>query len=104
MKQATRYFVNTVIVGAACIVMHAGWAQGLRADSAGQRDPARWYQEDMTPRARLLTSQKEAGAAYREAQAECKKSGGVEQASCMREARNNLNQDLSDARRQFQAS
>ena len=105
MQKITRTILSALIVSAACGAMHAGWAQDRAAGGVAQTgDPARWYQEDMTPRARFQTLQKEAGAAYRESQAECKKVERAMHAACMQEARRNFNQDMSDARRQLQTS
>jgi hypothetical protein len=103
VQQTNRYFLRTIIGTAMCALsMHASWAQGLAPDSVAQPgDPARWYQEDMTPGARSQTLKKEAGAAYQEALAECKRAERATRAACMREARIMFEQDLADASRQI---
>ena len=105
MQQSTQYFLRTIIGTAVCaLAMHTGWAQGLAAGSIAQAgDPARWYQEDTTARARFQTLKKEAGAAYQEAMAECKKAEHATRAACIRDARTMFEQDLADARQQTQA-
>jgi hypothetical protein len=105
MQQTTQYFLRTIIGTAVCaLAMHAGWAQGLAPDNIAQTgDLARWYQEDTTPRTRLQTLKKEAGAAYQEALADCKKAERAARVACMREARTMFEQDLADARQQTQA-
>jgi hypothetical protein len=105
MQQTTQYFFRTIFGIILCtLAMHAGWAQGLAPDSNAQAgDPARWYQEDTTPRARLQTLKKEAGAAYQEALTECKKAERTARATCMQEARAIFEQDLTDAGQQTRA-
>ena len=100
MQQITQHFLRTLIGTAVCtLAMQAGWAQGLAPDSNSRAgDPARWYQEDTTPRARFQTLKKEAGAAYQEALADCKRAERATRATCMREARALFEQDLAAAR------
>lgn len=100
MQQTTQYFLRTIIGAAVCVLaMQTGWAQGLAPNNYSQAgDPARWYQEDTTPRARFQTLKKEAGAAYQEALAECKKVERTTRAACMQEARAIFKQDMTDAK------
>lgn len=105
MQRTTHNILTTIIGAVVCtLAAHGVWAQGLPADRVAQAgDPARWYQEDTTPRARFDALKKEAGAAHRIAQKECKKTKGVARIACMQEARNMLGQDLGAARLQAQA-
>lgn len=102
MQQTNRKFFRAIFGAAMCtLVIQAGWAQGNAPGVSAQAgDPARWYQEDVTPRARAATSTKEAGAAYREAQIECRKNIPAARSACLREARTMFQQDLADARQQ----
>lgn len=106
MQQTIRYFLRTMIGAAVyALAMHASWAQSPAPGNSMQAgDPARWYQEDMTPRARLQTSTKEAGAAYREAQKECRTTGRASRAACMKDARAMYEQALAEARQQARES
>lgn len=102
--QRTSHRILTTIIGAAVFTLAAQGvlAQGPAIESGAQAgDPARWYQEDVTPRARFETLKKEAGAAYREAQSECKKAAQASRAACMQEARNTFARDMTDARQQI---
>ncbi len=105
MQKTTQYLLHTIISAAACtLAMQAGWAQGLAPESNSRTgDPARWYQEDTTPRARVQTLKKEAGAAYQEALAECKKAERTTRAACLQEARTIFQQDMSDAKQPIPA-
>lgn len=102
MQQTNRKIFRAIFGAAMCtLVIQTGWAQGIAPGASAQAgDPARWYQEDATPRARAATSTKEAGAAYREAQIECRKDGPAARSACLREARSIFRQDLADARQQ----
>lgn len=101
--QRTSHRILTTIVGAAVFTLaaHGVWAQGSAIERSAQADPARWYQEDVTPRARFETSKKEAGAAYREAQSECKKAAQGNRAACMQEAHDTFRRDMTDARQKI---
>ena len=102
MQPITRHFFRTTIGTAVCLfAMHSSWAQGPAADIGTQAsDPQRWYQEDMTPRARFQTLKKEAGAALQEAKIECKSAARAARAACMQEARSVFEQDMAAARQQ----
>jgi hypothetical protein len=104
--QRTTHNILTALIGAVVctLAMHGVWAKGAAADGIAQAgDPARWYQEDITPRARFETLKREAGAAHREAQNECKKAERIARVVCMQEARNALGRDLATARQQAQS-
>jgi hypothetical protein len=69
-----------------------------QAAEVARGGPARWYQEDATPAARLRTLQKEIGAALHEAQNACRKVPAAERGSCNKEARTTYQQDMAGAR------
>lgn len=102
MQSTTRNFLRTAIGTAMCVcAMQSGWAQGSAMDGGTQAsDPPRWYQEDMTPSARFQTLKKEAGAALKEAQDECKHAGRASRAACLQEARSAFEHDMAAARQQ----
>ncbi len=82
------------------IAMSPVIAQGLPAKSHQETDdPARWYQEDLTPQARFQTSKKEAEAAYKEAVVECKQLAPANRGNCLSDARNQLVHDLESAKK-----
>ncbi|MGO0791970.1 hypothetical protein ACTOWA_19090 [Herbaspirillum seropedicae] len=62
-------------------------------------DPARWYQADDTPKARLRNLNQETAAAYAEALAACKSLKGKEAAACRREAQQARKDDTARAKR-----
>lgn len=63
-------------------------------------DPARWYQEDVTPQQRYQTARKEAGAALQEALLECARLlDRPAKVACVSDARARHAQDISDARK-----
>jgi hypothetical protein len=72
---------------------------GLVSAHYHDQDPARWTIEDTTPQAHYQTLKKEAGAAYQEALAECKRQYGSEKAGCLREARTNFQVDMENAKK-----
>ena len=105
--QPTTHNILTSIIGAAMFTLaaHGALAHGLAADRGAQAgDPARWHLEDTTPRERFETSKKEAGAAYRQAQSDCKKAVQASRAACMQNARNTYGRDLVDARQEIGAA
>jgi hypothetical protein len=109
MKTTAKNVLKSAIaITAGALMMHSGWAAGpSRGESMQDRDPARWYQEDTTPRAHFQTSQKEAGAAYKEALADCKRedrSARSERAVCLRQAATNYDEAMAEARRQPRGS
>ena len=94
MKSKSNALLVSLLLGAAAVVP----AAALAAQDAPERDPVRWSTEDTTPQARYRTATKEAGAALREALADCRRSGGRENAACAREARQRFAQDMADAK------
>lgn len=86
----TIFFVGTV------------WAQTSPKSIAQQGDPARWYQEDRTPRELLESSMKEAAAALKEAIAVCPKKSSEARKLCIREARSIYEQDVKQAQQKHQ--
>lgn len=106
MQRTTRHLIRAVACAAVCLLtMRAGLAEEIHMNREAQgADPARWYQEDMTPQARFKTLKKEAGAAYREAVLQCRSAERGERAACLREARANFQNDMTAARQETQAS
>jgi delta 1-pyrroline-5-carboxylate dehydrogenase len=103
MNITTKNAVRTAIaIAAGALMIHSGWAAGpSRGDGMQDRDPARWYQEDTTPRAHFQTSQKEAGAAYKEALDDCKReerTARAERAACLRRAATQYDEAMAEAR------
>ncbi|MES2046849.1 MAG: hypothetical protein V4447_00495 [Pseudomonadota bacterium] len=103
MKLYTHYlpqFASSIVLCA--MTMSAALAQGVPPTSGTEAgDPARWYQEDVTPQARFLSSKKEADAAYKEAVTECKKLEPAYRSNCIREARAQLMQDIDSAKKKL---
>ncbi|MET3433065.1 hypothetical protein ABIC71_002562 [Herbaspirillum seropedicae] len=62
-------------------------------------DPARWYEADDSPKARLRNLNQETAAAYAEALAACKPLKGKEAAACRRQAQQARKDDAARARR-----
>ncbi|MDB5823380.1 MAG: hypothetical protein JWR21_2084 [Herminiimonas sp.] len=108
MNTTTKNAIRTAIaIAAGALMIHSGWAAGpSRGESMQDRDPARWYQEDTTPRAHFQTSQKEAGAAYKEALADCKqdRSARSERSVCLRRAAMHYDEAMAEARQQARGS
>lgn len=96
MKSMMKYpFILLLAMGSGLMMnMTDSVAQGN-----GDKDPARWYAEDVTPQSRYQTSKKEANAAYKEAQAACKKMARHERAKCISDARKSLQSDLAEAKK-----
>ena len=67
--------------------------------TAMDKDPARWYVEDMTPQAKAATLRKEAGAALQEAKSECKRMAANGRNACMRDATAIYQADMAAANR-----
>jgi Skp family chaperone for outer membrane proteins len=63
-------------------------------------DPARWYQHDTTQHDYANTLKKEAQAAYLEAQKECRSGDAASRQTCLKQAREQFNSDLADAKSQ----
>lgn len=80
-----------------------GYAAGLSAqgmDNAMRRAEERQMIEEAGPRAEYNRAVKEANAAYAEAVRECGRMASGQRATCMQEARANLQNDLASARAQ----
>lgn len=75
-----------------------------QAEELAKGDPARWFQEDLTPEAKLRTGSKEAAAALRENLADCKKLGAPERRDCMQQARQTYREEMARARQKAYAS
>jgi hypothetical protein len=108
MNITTKGALRTAVAFAAgALMIHSGWAQGLADREIAQAgDPARWYQEDTTPRAHFQTSQKEAGAAYQEALRDCKREDRVarsERTACLHNAATHFDEAMADARLRMRA-
>ena len=68
-------------------------------DDAGPRasDPQRWYVDDATRQEQLRTLRKEIGAALQEAQKQCKSMAAPDRDSCMKDAHDTYQHDMSNA-------
>ncbi len=75
-----------------------------QAAELAKGDPARWFQEDTTPEARMRTSIKEAAAALRENLADCKKLAAGERRACSAQAHQTHREELARARQKALAS
>ena len=95
MKCSHRKFALPLLLLAAAKASSPAFA----AEDKMSKAEARQMVEDTTPRAQYNTSRKEANAAYREAVAECRSMSASERASCIKEARGNLQNDLADAKK-----
>jgi len=86
----------------AALTLAFGWALSAGANAATDataKDEARWRTEDATPQARYQTLKKEAQAAYRENTNQCKSMPSSERATCVKDAKANLQKDLADAKK-----
>ena len=82
--------------------MGAAMAQTSPSKTSSETgDPARWYQEDLTPQARFQTSKKEADAAYKDAVTDCKQLEASSRATCLRDARSQWMQDIETAKKKL---
>lgn len=95
----TRVILALALSGGALLNCTAALAQHPVEPSPIDKDPARWYTEDSTAKAQSKTAQKEAGAAYQEALADCRKMRGADAKACMNEARDNYQNDVADAKK-----
>lgn len=66
---------------------------------AASKTEARPTTDDVTPQAQYQRSRREAQAAYREAQAACRKMPASERGNCTKEAKANLQSDLTEAKK-----
>ncbi|MFZ6658160.1 hypothetical protein [Undibacterium sp. TJN19] len=101
MKNSTKKnILRTVIlsgfVGMASCLSYANAQENRELTSAGE--PARWFQEEMTPLAYFKTLKKEAEAVYQESAMDCKRMDSARRNECLRAAKNTLQQDMAAAR------
>ncbi|PRC91458.1 hypothetical protein [Solimicrobium silvestre] len=77
----------------------ASYAQSNQDASIAQPgDPARWYQEDMTPHGYFLTLKKEAMNVYQDSSKKCMSEEKSNRKQCMIEAKNTFKQDMDAAK------
>lgn len=91
-NRESRQVASALLLLAICLPTQAA-EQGAPA-----RDPSRWTTPDTTPQQRASTSRKEAQAAYQEAIAACRVVARGERPACIKEAKDNLKDDLNAAR------
>ena len=101
MHNTTRHLLRALLAGICFLTLTSGHAQ-TSAPQAG--DPARWYVDDATAQQQLRTLRKEIGAAFQEAQAECKRMPAADRGACMKEARATYQQDMANAQQQRAAA
>ena len=103
MKHLTHYLPKLASGIVLCtLTMNVVLAQGVAPVTGTDAiDPARWYQEDLTPQARYQNSKKEADAAYKEAVIECKLLELANRNNCIRDARAQLVQDIESAKKKM---
>jgi len=75
-----------------------------QAAELAKGDPARWFQEDTTPEAKLRTGTKEAAAALRENLADCKKLAARDRRDCTVQAHQTYRQEMAHAREKAYAN
>ena len=80
-------------VALACALCAAG------SPAMAAKDPARWTQGDKTKAQRMATLKKEINAAYAEQQTACKKKSSAHRTSCLKEARQIYQRDMTNAPR-----
>lgn len=83
---------------ATCALLPATLAHAAE-DMALQHDPARWYEEDNSPKARLHNLNKETAAAYAEALQACRAMSGEQAATCRKQAVQARQEDAARALR-----
>jgi hypothetical protein len=92
LHSESRQVASVLLMLAICSTAHAA-GQGAPA-----KDPSRWYTPDATPQQQAGTSRKEAQAAFQEAIAACRVVARGERQACIKEAKDNLKDDLNAAR------
>ena len=80
-------------VALACALCAAG------SPAMAAKDPARWTQGDKTKAQRMATLKKEINAAYAEQQTACRKKSSAHRTSCLKEARQIYQRDMTNAPR-----
>jgi hypothetical protein len=91
MKILSRYLSHLTLAVTSVISLNA-WA-------ASDPEAAKQMTEDFSPQAQYKLAMREAQAAYQDAVTNCKSMKGVDRTSCMKEARSNLQADLSTAKK-----
>jgi hypothetical protein len=79
------------------LLLIAGTA--LAAEDKVTPSEARQVIEDTTPQQKYNTSKREAQAAYQEALNDCNRMRGSEKTACMKEAKENRQNDLAEAKK-----
>lgn len=92
LYRESRQVASALLMLAICLPAHAA-EQGAPA-----KDPSRWFTPDATPQQQASTSRREAQAAYQEAIAACRVVARGERPACIKEAKDNLKDDLNAAR------
>ncbi len=91
---------NTSFIAVAVVTATLGFA--ANADNPAERagDPSRWYIPADTPAQKYVVAMKEAGAALKEAQQECRqlKADAAERKACEAEARGQWQHEIRQAR------
>lgn len=94
MNTSIPHLLRAALAALCLSTLAPSWAQEA---GAPLRDPPRWYVDDTSAQAQLRTLRKEIGAAFREAQAECKRQPAAARNACMKEARATYRDDLANA-------
>ena len=94
MRQTSSYLMRAALACTCFLTMAAGWAQDSMPAAP---DPARWYVDDASAQARLRTLHKEIGAAFKQAQAECRSLPAADRSACLKEARAIYRDDMANA-------
>ncbi|MFZ6758568.1 hypothetical protein ACO0K9_15300 [Undibacterium sp. Ji50W] len=90
-----RALILMALLGTAILMSAAHGAEQNEVTQQG--DPARWYQEEMTPMAYFKTLKKEAEAVYQESSGACKQMEKKQVGPCLRAAKETLQQDMAAA-------
>lgn len=101
MANVIRHLIRAALTGMCFLAMASSQAQNSGPQTG---DPARWYVDDDTAAAQLRTLRKEIGAAFQEAQAQCKRMPAAERSACMKDARATYQQDLANAQQLREAA
>jgi hypothetical protein len=94
MRQTGSHLMRAALACTCFLTMTAGWAQ---ENMPAAPDPARWYVDDDSAQARLRTLRKEIGAAFKQAQAECRSLPASDRRTCLKEARDTYRDDMANA-------
>jgi hypothetical protein len=101
MKNSTKKSIFRTVLFPGLILMaaclgNANAQENRELTPAGE--PARWFQEEMTPVAYFKTLKKEAEAVYQESAIACKRMDSARRNECLRAAKDTLQQDMAAAR------